>query len=1645
MRTVGLALWALVGCTSKDEVRPVADAGPDQLIVAGTSAALDGSESRDQSGEIATFAWSLISMPEGSVAGLLDAEGSNPALATDLPGNYVVSLVVTDNDGNESAPDVVEVVASTLSASRPEAHIEAQGDLGIDLPLMLDGSASTAPEGRDITAWDYTLVQAPKGASAGIVLGDKPWQASLTPDAEGTWIIGLTVADDEADSRQATVALPVSAFPDLAPIARCGADLSVATGSLVELDGTDSFDPEGSELTYSWSLEAPARSETALSREDTATPRFIADVKGDYTASLVVSDGAISSEACTATIAASKNPSNQVPIAFAGGSQSIALAGSTVTLDGTDSFDPDDDPITFRWTILSAPVGSSLTESDITSADQSVAEFVPDAGGTFIIGLEVCDDAPLCAEDTAEISVGNPGGNQPPVADAGEDTATEVGLSATVDGSSSYDPDGDPLTYSWTIDTQPAGSTAIIEDPNQSTSSIQPDVDGLYVLRLTVDDGLATDSDLVQVEVVPEGTNLPPVCNELDDIDVALGDVVLLDGSDTTDPNGDELSFLWTILSSPGGSSIGIDDPTAEITALRPDLPGEYRVQFQAMDGTENCFFQFLVNVEDTSPNNPPDCDAGGDLTVAVGEPVELDGTGSSDPDGDPLTYSWVLVDAPGGITSSITDSTSAVATLIPEAPGLYTVELTVSDGEDSCATGIVISAEVVVENDPPLCRLSADSIVEVGQEASMDASASSDPDGDTLSYSWALISSPEGASSSFSDAAGIATTWSADTPGAYQIQLEVSDGIDSCSEVFEIDVTETSNNPPECDAGSDLTAELGEEVELDASATTDPDGDSMTFQWRIFERPEGSTATLSDLTLKVARFTADVAGDYIIRFNADDGTDTCQDEMVLTVTDASTNTPPSADAGAPISLCTADTVSLDGSGSSDADGDGLTYSWSLISVPSGSSLTDADIGSASSALASFTPDATGTYVAELTVDDGIASDTDSVTVSIDGDDSVLMLHLDETSGSSAADGSPSGLDGTLTGGTWSGGRFFGALGFDGSTWVTVPDDDRLDITDDFTIDWWMRTDDIDSTWQAVLTKGTSYNYSIWTYQDEVYFYGVTTSLGYVNAGGAASIGDGAWHHYAVTVSDGVITVYEDGVVLDSAAYSGTLRTTAEDLHLGRPNYSTAIYMFEGALDEVVIRDRTLSEEEIVALWDADTQVCTDEEDTSAPTVSITSPGGSADIGFVRVEGTASDASAIVEITVDGAQAAATSENYSTWVAYVPLAEGSSTLVVQAEDVAGNINSSADSISVSYEDTCGDDTTILLAFDEESGGTAVDWSEGGHDASESGTGRVIGQFGNALSLDGTGSAEIAHDGALSLSDAFSIETWYRQDTASATAETIIHKGAPANYGLGTWGGFLLFGFTDTTGTDVNIYSSASYADGSWHHIVGVYDGTDLSLYVDGSLVATSSTGGAVPATNTSPIHIGAYLGASLNFTGELDQLRLFDGALSTSEVVDLFDDGEACPLGDNLSSGATATASTTLNPLFTASNTVDGSTQEASEFDYTMWLTQDGEPGWMELDFGEVVGVLGVRWANTHNRTFFNRSTADYRIIASRSRAFESEGVEIDSGTGTLETDLVFHTATPTAPVAARYLRIYVDSFDGLGGGINELEVYGLE
>lgn len=103
------------------------------------------------------------------------------------------------------------------------------------------------------------------------------------------------------------------------------------------------------------------------------------------------------------------------------------------------------------------------------------------------------------------------------------------------------------------------------------------------------------------------------------------------------------------------------------------------------------------------SSNSPPVASAGASQTVTTGTTVTLDASGSTDPDGNPLTYSWTLVGKPEGSTATITNANSARATLVPEFPGVYTVTVSVSDGDrTSEATVTITTADVLGFNAIP-------------------------------------------------------------------------------------------------------------------------------------------------------------------------------------------------------------------------------------------------------------------------------------------------------------------------------------------------------------------------------------------------------------------------------------------------------------------------------------------------------------------------------------------------------------------------------------------------------------------------------------------------------------------------------------------------------------------------------------------------------------------------------------------------------------------------------------------------------------------------------------------------------------------------------------------------------------------------------
>ena len=233
------------------------------------------------------------------------------------------------------------------------------------------------------------------------------------------------------------------------------------------------------------------------------------------------------------------------PTAKAGLDQT-ADEGTLVTLDGSASSDPNGDPLHYHWAQIAGP---SVTLSDPAAARPSfTAPSVPIGGATLSFRLTVDDGVHASEPDTVDITVTNV--NQAPVAQAGADQTVQEGSLVTLRAGDSFDPDGDPLTYSWA---QSAGPAVALSDatalaPTFTAPSVGAGGETL-TFTVTVSDGVSQSTDEVQVAV--SNLNQVPIAQAGADQTVNEGTPVTLQGSASSDPDGDALTFAWTQVDGP--------------------------------------------------------------------------------------------------------------------------------------------------------------------------------------------------------------------------------------------------------------------------------------------------------------------------------------------------------------------------------------------------------------------------------------------------------------------------------------------------------------------------------------------------------------------------------------------------------------------------------------------------------------------------------------------------------------------------------------------------------------------------------------------------------------------------------------------------------------------------------------------------------------------------------------------------------------------------------------------------------------------------------------------------------------------------------------------------------------------------------------
>jgi len=658
---------------------PVANAGPNQTVNVGATVQLTGAGSTDVDSDPLTYHWSFTSIPTGSSATLSNATIVNPTFVADVPGNFVVQLIVNDGTVN-STPSTVTIGNQDIA---PVANAGPAQTVSLGALVTLDGTKSTDSDNKPLT-YQWSLLSVPTGSAAALALPTSP-NPYFTADLAGNYVAQLIVNDGYLNSSPSTVTISTS---HSVPVANPGPNQTVTVGATVQLSGAASSDVDGYPLTYKWAiLSQPTGGTGALSSTTLINPTFVANAGGTYVVQLIVNDGVYSSPPATVTITA--NPPNQPPVVNAGPNQSITLPVNSVMLNGTATDDGlPNGTLIITWTVVSGP--GTVTFS---SPNTAVTKATFSAAGTYVLQLSANDSQYTTTSQTT-VTV-NPPVNQPPVVNAGPNqTVTLPVNTVTLNGTATDDglPNG-TLIITWSVVSGPG--TVTFSSSSTAVTNATFSAAGTYVLQLTANDTQLSSSSQATVVVKPAPVNQPPVVSAGPNQAIILPvSTVTLSGTATDDglPNG-TLIVGWSEISGP--TSVTFSSPNAAVTQARFTAPGAYVLQLSASDSQYTTTSQVTVYVYasgSNGKNEPPYVSAGPDQTIVLPAPVLLNGVAVDDglPNGT-LVTSWSVVSGPGTVTFS--NASSAVTTASFSMAGTYVLQLAANDSALVSTSNVTITA----------------------------------------------------------------------------------------------------------------------------------------------------------------------------------------------------------------------------------------------------------------------------------------------------------------------------------------------------------------------------------------------------------------------------------------------------------------------------------------------------------------------------------------------------------------------------------------------------------------------------------------------------------------------------------------------------------------------------------------------------------------------------------------------------------------------------------------------------------------------------------------------------------------------------------------------------------------------------------------
>jgi PKD repeat protein len=611
-------------------------------------------------------------------------------------------------------------------------------------------------------------------------------------------------------------------------------------------------------------------------------------------------------------------------------------------------------------------------------------------------------------------------------------------------------------------------------------------------------------------------------------------------------------------------------------------------------------------------------------------------------------------------------------------------------------------------------------------------------------------------------------------------------------------------------------------------------------------------------------------------------------------------NQPPTAVAQAsPLSGPAPLTVTFDGTGSSDPDpGDTLTYAWDLDG--------DGQFDDAAVPGPTASYSAPGTYTARLRVTDsrGASSQSAPITITVTGGEApgpVAAYHFDQGSGTSVADASGNGHTGTLLNGAafTTAGKNGGAVTCDGvNDLVEIADSALLHPTTALTVMAWVYPITAQTGYKAVIIKEQSASPAAATW-DILHVTGpsnqpgvevVLGTTGRVAKGGSV-LPVGQWTHLALTWDNTTLRLYVNGALTASTPATGSMTATGLPLHM----CGSSVYAGEHAnirIDDVRIYNRVLTTTDVQS--DMNTPVGSSSPPPNQPPSAVAqgSPlSGPAPL-TVTFDGSGSSdpdpgdtLSYAWDLDGDGQfddstaiNPTATFSSPGTYSVTLRVTDSQSAAAVSPSVVIGVTAPPAPPGQVA-----------AYSFDQGSGTSVPDASGNGHTGTISGaTWTSAGKYGGALSFDGVNDwVTIADSDALDLTTGMTLAAWVFP-AAHTTFRTVVMKERPGHevYSLysNTSGGRPAGGIVRTSNVKlVDIAGSQPLPLNSWTHLAVTYDSTTLRLYVNGAQVASKSAPGVI-LTSGSPLRIGGNSVWSEFFQGRIDEVRIFNRALTATEL-----------------------------------------------------------------------------------------------------------------------------------------------------------------